>query len=203
MIGYYNVSVILTYIGLASSVVGIFMAMDGNLTIAIFLLLFSGVCDMFDGKIARRTKRNDDEKAFGIQIDSLCDLVCFGAFPAVICHRLGVSGIFGSIILFLFVLAGVIRLGYFNVTEQVRQASTTENRKFYQGLPITSSAVLLPLIYLFRNLIGKPFPIVLGASMFLISVFYIANIKVKKPGPAFGAFMIVLGIIIAVLCVVL
>ena len=78
MIGYYNYTVVLTYISLASSVFGMTQAIHGRFKTAILCLAISGLCDMFDGKIARTKKdRTEDEKAFGIQIDSLCDVVCF------------------------------------------------------------------------------------------------------------------------------
>ena len=104
MIGYYNYTVVLTYISLASSVFGMTQAIHGRFKTAILCLAISGLCDMFDGKIARTKKdRTEDEKAFGIQIDSLCDVVCFGAFPALICYLLGVRGPIGiaAIILYL------------------------------------------------------------------------------------------------------
>ena len=79
MIGFYNYSVILTYISLLSSVFGMTQAIHGRFKAAVFCLALSGLCDMFDGKIARSMKnRTEDEKSFGIQIDSLCDVVCFG-----------------------------------------------------------------------------------------------------------------------------
>ena len=79
MIGFYDYTVILTYISFASAVSGIFCASTGHVRWAIVFLTFSGLCDMFDGKIARTKKeRTEDEKNFGIQIDSLCDVVCFG-----------------------------------------------------------------------------------------------------------------------------
>ena len=90
MIGFYNYSVILTYISLISSVFGMSQAIHGRFKVAVFCLALSGLCDMFDGKIARSMKnRTEDEKSFGIQIDSLCDVVCFGIFPAMICYLLG------------------------------------------------------------------------------------------------------------------
>lgn len=84
MIGFYDYTVVVTYISLVSSILGMFCAIDGRLTLAVSCLAFSGLCDMFDGKIARTKKnRTDDEKSFGIQIDSLCDIVCFGIFPII------------------------------------------------------------------------------------------------------------------------
>ena len=84
MIGFYNYTVILTYISLVSSVIGIAQLFNHNFLTAIFCLMLSGFCDMFDGVVARKHKtRTEQEKVFGIQIDSLCDLVCFGVFPAL------------------------------------------------------------------------------------------------------------------------
>ena len=83
-LGIYDYTVILTYISLGISVFGISRALEGDFKVAIFCLALSGLCDMFDGKIARTKKnRTDDEKNFGIQIDSLCDVVCFGIFPVM------------------------------------------------------------------------------------------------------------------------
>ena len=84
MIGFYNASVILTYLGVVSAVFGMSQAFDGNFKIAILCLMISGLTDMYDGTIAKMIKRSEDAKKFGIEIDSLCDLVCFGVYPVVI-----------------------------------------------------------------------------------------------------------------------
>ena len=120
MIGFYDYTVILTYISFASAVSGIFCASTGHVRWAIVFLAFSGLCDMFDGKIARTKKeRTEDEKNFGIQIDSLCDVVCFGVLPIVLCYQLGMRYIGSMILLVFYGLAGVIRLGYFNILRQL------------------------------------------------------------------------------------
>lgn len=76
MIGFYDYTVVLTYISLMCSVFGITQAIGGHYRTAIICLALSGLFDMFDGKIARTKKnRTDDEKLFGVQIDSLCDVV--------------------------------------------------------------------------------------------------------------------------------
>lgn len=182
MIGFYNYSVILTYIGLASSVFGITQVFEGNESIAFLCLLLSGICDLFDGKIARAMKnRTDHEKVFGIQIDSLCDLVCFGVFPAVIGYSYGFNYGLGIISAIMIVLGAVIRLGYFNVMEEERQRQTTELRKQYQGLPVTTVAIILPLLYLGRMNIPKDvYPYVFQGFMILISILFVLNINVKK-----------------------
>ncbi|WP_124099750.1 CDP-alcohol phosphatidyltransferase family protein [Ruminococcus sp. Marseille-P6503] len=182
MIGFYNYSVILTYIGLASSVYGITQIFEGHDAIAFLCLLLSGICDLFDGKIARSMKnRTDHEKVFGIQIDSLCDLVCFGVFPAVIGYHYGFNYGLGLISAIMIVLGAVIRLGYFNVMEEERQRQTSELRKQYQGLPVTTVAIILPLLYLGRqNIPARYFPFVFQGFMILISILFVLNINVKK-----------------------
>ena len=98
MIGFYDYTVVLTYISLAVSVFGMTQAIEGRFRTAIVCLAISGLCDMFDGKIARTKKdRTYDEKLFGVQIDSLCDVVCFGAFPVILCYVLGVKGVIGEV----------------------------------------------------------------------------------------------------------
>ena len=183
MIGFYDYTVVVTYISLVSSIVGMFCAIDGKLTVAVFCLAFSGLCDMFDGKIARTKKdRTDDEKSFGIQIDSLCDIVCFGIFPIILGYKLGMCKFYSVVILAFYGLAGVIRLAYFNVMEAKRQSETSENRKYYQGLPITSMAVLLPLLAVFKPMLGKrEFMLSLHALVLLVGLLFITNFKFRKP----------------------
>ena len=182
MIGFYNYTVILTYIGLLSSVFGITQVFEGRLSIAFLCLVVSGICDLFDGKVARSKKdRTDHEKVFGIQIDSLCDLVCFGVLPACIGYSYGFNYGLGLVSSLLIVLGGVIRLGYFNVMEEERQRTTAENRKEYQGLPITTTSIILPLLYVGRMNVPAPiFPYVFQGFMILVAVLFVLNISIKK-----------------------
>lgn len=181
MIGFYDYTVVVTYISLISSIMGMFFAIDGKLPLAVFCLAFSGLCDMFDGKIARTKKnRTDDEKAFGIQIDSLCDIVCFGIFPIILGYQLGMCKIYSLMILAFYGVAGVIRLAYFNVMEEKRQS---ENRKYYQGLPITSMSVIMPLLFMvsvffpgFRYFLGC-----LHFAMLLVGFLFILDFRFRKP----------------------
>lgn len=197
MLGFYNYTVILTYLGLISSVFGMTEALEGRFTTAIACLVISGICDMLDGKIARTMDRNEDEKKFGIQIDSLCDLICFGAFPAFLGYGLGLRGFWGTTAMCLYVLAAVIRLGYFNVMEEKRQQETTESRKCYQGLPVTSIAIIFPLVYLLRPYFGShTYLQVLIWVMLAVAVLFVTKIKVYKPGNKMMMAIIVVGVII-------
>ena len=136
---------------------------------------------MFDGKVARTRKRTEPEKRFGIQIDSLCDLICFGLLPGAIGYAIGMKEFYHTVILILFTLAAVIRLAYFNVMEEERQTKTEENRKTYEGLPVTSVALILPLFYSFRKDMGSLFPDLYAFLLLLIAIAFITRFKLKKP----------------------
>ena len=184
MIGYYNVSVILTYISLCIAVVGMTLALTGDVKLALICLMVCGLCDMFDGTIARKCKRTDDEKSFGIQIDSLCDLVCFGVFPAMLGY--GIKNIevnaFDIVASALFVLAAIIRLGYFNVQEINRTSIGAGKREYYEGLPVTSVSLLLPVIFLMDVYIEPLVTIkVYSVALLLIAFAFVSKFKIKKP----------------------
>lgn len=183
MIGFYNYSVILTYISLLSSVFGMTQAIHGRFKTAIFCLALSGLCDMFDGKIARAMKkRTEDEKSFGIQIDSLCDMVCFGVFPAMICYLLGVRGIIGMIVIAIYCVNSVIRLAFFNVMEAKNALVSEDGQKFYKGLPITSMAIVLPLVFMVQFFIPDwAFRICLYLALLIVGILFVVDFKLKKP----------------------
>lgn len=181
MIGFYSYTVILTYIGLASAIFGMMQALNGQILTAVICLMVSGVCDMFDGKVARTKKnRTDGEKRFGIQIDSLCDLVCFGVFPAVIGYAIGIRSFFGMIYLVVYVLAAVIRLAYFNVMEEQRQNETDECRKYYQGLPVTTVAIIIPVVFLSQGFFRGKFILIYEIVMVVVAFLFILDFRVKK-----------------------
>lgn len=203
MIGFYNYTVWLTFIGMLSSTVGIGLALGGNVTAAVICLMFSGFCDMFDGIVARTKKdRTDEEKRFGIQLDSLSDIVCFGVLPFVIGVASGANAWWQIAIMALFALAGLIRLAYYNVTEETRQQKTDEKRKHYLGVPITSSALSVPLLYCFHGLLGDAFPLVYTLLLLVNGAMFIVPVQVKKPNKKGLAAMLVCGVIFLVLMLI-
>ena len=153
---------------------------------------------MYDGTIAKRVKRSDDAKKFGIEIDSLCDLVCFGAFPVVIGFSLGMDHWYSRIAYMLYILGAVIRLAYFNVTEEQRQASTAARRKHYQGLPVTSVALILPIVYQIRRFYPEQFPYIYVLTIFIIALLFVIDFKVFKPGKKCMLGFVVIGAVVAI-----
>lgn len=199
LIGFYDRSVVLTYIGLAFAVVGICFAYVTNLTWSVVCLIVAGVCDMFDGKIARACKnRTEEAKDFGVQIDSLCDTVAFVVLPVLISLEMGHQGPISITVCVLYVLAGVIRLAYFNVL--VAKADKNSPMKFYTGLPVTSAAVIYPSLWLISRFIRRlPTTILFDSFMLLTAILFVSRIKIRKPkGIAYYIFTLiaVVGIIV-------
>ena len=182
LIGFYDYTVILTYMSIVSAVIGMVNASKGSFTAAIVCLAVSGICDAFDGTVARTKKnRTDDEKSFGIQLDSLCDVVSFGVFPAFLCYCMGVDGIFGLVCACLYSLCAVIRLAFFTVLEAKRQQVESGSNKFYRGLPVTSISMIFPFLYLFHNLIpGNLFVILLHFMLLAVAFLFVLDFKVRK-----------------------
>ena len=179
-IGFYDYTVWLTYISLASAVLGIIQATKGNLGVAVFCIFFSGFCGMFDGIVARTKKnRTQDQKNYGIQIDSLTDVIAFGVTPAVVFYFHGVKSAIGVAILVIYVLCGLIRLAFFNVLETKRQSNPEESAclKAFRGMPITFSAMITPVVCL----VGWCLPKEISYWLYHIA-------------PAFMAFMFVLDV---------
>lgn len=205
MIGYYDYTVLLTYVSLLSAVSGILISLSGggHPYLGCFFLLLSGLCDAFDGKVARtKQNRTKQECNYGIQIDSLSDIVAFGVLPvcigkallkssvrysAVVFNRTAdtcfvvISVVFGVVMLF-YVLAALIRLAYFNVTEEERQNTETGARRTYIGLPVTTSALIFPAILMLQYICTFDVSIVYFAVMLVTAFAFLAKFRITKPG---------------------
>lgn len=183
MIGFYNYTVVLTYMSLTSATIGAILAVNGHFRLAIVCLALSGLFDMFDGKVARMKKdRTFEEKMFGVQIDSLCDCLAFGFYPAIYCYLIGVQGKVGIIAIVFYVLAAVIRLAYYNVIEISRQQSEDGGTKYYHGLPVTSIAVILPIVFLLNFFTSDTmFYWILVLTLFATGTAFIVDFKFRKP----------------------
>ena len=147
MLGVYNYTVILTYIGMLTGLAGIGLALRGGLPWALLCLLLAGLFDMFDGTIASTKKdRTPQERRFGVQIDSLSDLVCFGVLPAAIVFAAAHGRAVAAVVSGLYALCALIRLAWFNVDEEERQDTAAGGRTQYLGLPVTTVALFLPTL---------------------------------------------------------
>ena len=182
MVGFYNYTVIMTYFGVVSAVLGIGLAMYGHTSMAVVCLMVSGFCDLFDGSIARTRERTEDEKKFGIQIDSLADLICFGVLPVAIGFSIGLTHWYEAAALVVYVLAALIRLAYYNVTEEELEFCENTKRVYYEGLPVTTVAILIPMIYTLRPVMKSGFLLLYALCLLVTAIAFLAKIKVRKLG---------------------
>lgn len=193
MLGVYDYTVILTYLSVISASYGIISAFTSHgLVISACCLLLCGILDAFDGKVARTKKnRTDYERKFGIQIDSLSDIIAFGILPA--CMGITViqsSEHFASFppvitkicILFniLYTLCGLIRLAHFNVTEDDRQKTEGGLRTYYTGVPITGAVFVFPFIVFLQFALSIDLAVLYTCFIVLAGFLFIADIKIKK-----------------------
>lgn len=187
-IGKYDKSVIVTYLGTLSTMIGICFVLNSsapNITGAIICLIIAGVCDMFDGKVARMCKgRTEEDKQYGIQIDSLADMVSFIMFPIIILYGICKSSdvslfpVLSIPVLTLFTVAGISRLAFFNINAALEDGPV----KYYSGLPVTATAIIFPLLYLLKYVLAtKIFVSIYFAAFALIAFFMVFNFKIRKP----------------------
>lgn len=123
----------------------IMKSLDGHFYLAGTAVLLAAVFDVLDGRVARWTKGTSE---FGVQYDSLCDLVSFGCAPAIMMFQYGLSsfGRMGWIMCFLFMACGALRLARFNVQSSIGKASGD-----FTGLPIPMAAAVVATFVLFMT----------------------------------------------------
>ncbi len=178
MLGFWNKSVYITYLGAFIAIMGLLLAIEEhNLDYAFVGMIIAAVCDMFDGKIARHIKnRKEIEKDFGVQIDSLADIVCFITVPAITLYLFGLHEIYQIALLALYVVCGIIRLAYFNV------AMSDKNKaiEYYQGLPVPMSVMIFGFVWLLLKIASFDAIIVYTILVPIVGLLHISKIKIKK-----------------------
>jgi len=188
-IGYYGYWVALTYFSVVSAVAGMHFALGGNISYAIICLMISGMCDMFDGPVARLKNRTEREENYGIQIDAFADIISFGIFPAVIGYAasphfssqnyFSFGMILNIIVLSVYVLAALVRLSYFNIVE-IELQNKKEKRKYYEGMPVTFVAIIIPLVYAVCLAFDIKFSAIYNVVLIVLSIMFLIKIKIPK-----------------------
>ena len=144
-IGHYNPADLITMAGLVCSVVACFLLAQGHYIVSMVFYILALLADTFDGKVARKLNIQDPhEKSYGIQLDSICDMVSFGVVPAVMAFMLGYNSPFDVIIYAIFVTCGAIRLAHYN-TDAVLSAPGEKHNSF-TALPLPHSAMYFILM---------------------------------------------------------
>ena len=192
-LGVYHPSVLLTYLGLSISLYGVFFSK--SLAFSLILLILAGLCDTFDGMVANAFQRNDLEKAFGVQIDSLSDLISFGVFPVQIyLQYFAKLGVVSFLLSVLYLLSVVTRLAYFNVSDG-------EKKDYFTGLAVTYASFFIPLYGLLSVYFSKE-KILPGEILYaLLAFFFVFNFKMKKPSLKIRIGLLFLAVLFVILLV--
>ncbi len=161
--------------GLFSAVLAIYFAILGIFPAAMIGLLWAVFFDWTDGVVARRTKnRTRQQRLFGEQLDSLIDMVSFGACPAVVLLSYGDFGPWFVPGAFFIVAAGALRLSHFNVFGLVGEST-------YEGLAIDNNGIILTLLFVFDGLISSSaFASLLYVILVTSAILNVAPIKTPK-----------------------
>jgi len=144
---------------------------DGNFVRAAWFIFLSAILDGLDGKVARLTGTTSK---FGVEMDSLADVVAFGVAPGVLMYAWALKpfGKLGWLAAFLYVVCGALRLARFNV-----QVDTVESKRFV-GLPIPAAACIVATCVLLFFELGGTGTIKKVSVVFL--VFLLAFLMVSK-----------------------
>ncbi len=170
---------------------------------ASILIVFAMFFDTIDGRVARLTKT---QSAFGVQIDSLADVVSFGAAPAVLLYRWSLHqlGVFGLVVSFVFLGCGAIRLARFNVLAMGAGGAPKKPSKFILGLPIPGAAGIVVALVVANWFLNIPslrldrHPEIVLAIVLVLSFFMVSTIKFrsfKNVKLSLGSVVFVLGAI--------
>lgn len=184
-VGFYHYGVLLTYLSAVAGLVGIYLSVTGLPEWGVICLFISGLCDSFDGVVARtRKNRTHEDELFGVQIDSLCDLIAFGVAPAAIGYGLGMHEWYYIIVLCLYSLCALIRLGYFNVRDEIKRYNPEEidEKVEYFGLPVTCVTVGLPIFYLVATTFTNSLvtELIMCGMYLLVSFLFVFKFKMVK-----------------------
>ncbi len=201
LLGFYHYGVILTYLSVVSAIFGICFSVGGfgdrMPWAGVFCLLFSGICDSFDGRVARtRKNRTPEDLLFGERIDSLSDVIAFGVAPTMIGYGMGLNQIWMIPIYALFVLGALCRLAYFDVTEETRMKQGAKGpRKYYEGMPVTNVSFIIPIAYMIATLFvagGVMEAVVMAVVYLATAISFVTPFKMMKPSVK-QIFLIIFG----------
>jgi CDP-diacylglycerol--serine O-phosphatidyltransferase len=191
--GIYALPNAITLSALFASFYAIVMAMNGRWETACIAIFAAAVLDSLDGRVARMT---NTQSAFGEQMDSLADMVSFGAAPALIVYQWALKdlGKLGWIPAFVYIAGAALRLARFNVNIGV------VDRRFFQGLPSPAAAALvMGLIWVVDDAGIKnahqvdwvqwsAFAITLYAGLTMVIMLGIAVVSLDPPRVLFALF---------------
>lgn len=150
---------------------------------AAILLTFAMLFDLLDGRIARMTRT---QSAFGLQLDSLADIVSFGAAPSLLMYKWMLWRLpGGEFVAFLFTACGAIRLARFNVMSSSASGTPVKPSKYTVGLPIPPASGILIALLLANHAVGgalgdERYTVAVAVVTVVTSGFMVSNFKFRS-----------------------
>ena len=198
--GFFSFANALTLFGLISSLTSCFLAANGNVKFAVYMLFLATICEVFDKKLIPMTaNKSPKHKQFAIQLTNICDIVSFGVTPCFIAFSFGLKGWFDVIVYCLYIICVATRTAHFKALE-----TALPNKKLNKnlGVPVTASTYALTFLFLLTTFI----PAAVTAWFFRLALIalglaFILKIRLKRPNIKQAAMA--LGIELAVLLILL
>ena len=166
---------IITLLGLSSGILGIYLALLGNFPAAIIAMLWAVLFDWYDGPVARRIPgRSDVQKSIGAKMDSLADIVSLAICPAIILLSYGQFSAWFFPGALMIVVAGVVRLAYFDVFG-------VDDDGTIAGLSLDITALVVALVFLLERVLGhNSFAALLYTTIAVLSFLHVAPFRMHK-----------------------
>jgi CDP-diacylglycerol---serine O-phosphatidyltransferase len=176
----------LTLMSLGFAVTCALLAVNGRPALALIALILAGLGDLFDGWVARRLTRTDEQQRFGGRLDSVVDACAFGFAPVVLLYCSGLTSPLEITLLLAFAACAVWRLAYFDAV-----TAADGPKGFHEGLPTTYVALLLPLAYLVALFALAWLRPVLWVTTAGLALGMISTRRIPKPrGVAYVVFLL-------------
>lgn len=162
-------------VGLFCTVLAIYFVIGGQFSASVIAILWSVLFDWYDGIIARKMKgRTKEQGEFGMQFDSIIDIVSFGVYPAILLLSYGNYEIWFIPGGFVIIAACAIRLSYFNIYGLI-------DSKTYRGLSVDNNVLILAFVFLFEEFIDHTvFSILMYAVLLILATFNLSSIPIPK-----------------------
>ena len=174
-IGQFRLCDLITMCSTLSATIGIILCLNGHTNLPFLMLAISCICDGLDGTAARMRKNTKFEVTYGEELDSLSDMIAFGVFPIVLALTT-VKYKFLMYVLPLFVLAGLVRLAYFNALN----INKTGEKGYFKGVPITMISVIYPFFYFIKINSLTAYSIATTVLFITLGVLFVTNFRFKK-----------------------
>lgn len=186
--------------GLISSITACFLAGNGNVKFAVYMMFLACICDVFYNKIVNAGKQKSEKQiVFANRLNEICKIGTFGFAPCFIAFCFGFNGWFDALIYGVYIICVAIRVAH-NMT--LEATSNGKKVKQNRGILLNTSVYVLTILFLLTTFIPAVATVWFSRVFFIaLAIGYILNIKVRRFN--FKQSVVILGVELAVLLILL